>query len=172
MSKNKKPPLPPGKTEANNKGKGGGHTKYNPELHETLVMHIDEGQRFYVACALVGVETDTVSAWIRRGKAGEAPFVQFAADVNKAYAIAEARCVQSITKAHHIGGDWKAAIEYLKRRKPKFWSEHTEQKVELSGKDGAPIETKNETRIGFTKEGAEFIRRNVLGISNGEDDPK
>lgn len=156
--------LPPGKT-AKNSGDGGGRpTKYTEEVRKILIGRLDEGQRFYVACTLAGVSTDTVNDWVKRGARGEEPFVGLAQDISKAKATAEARLVQSVVRAAHEDKDWRAGRFLLQVRKPK---EYTERKrLELTGPDGEPIETKNENRAGLTKETAEFIRKEILGVED------
>lgn len=116
----------------------GAPTKYNAERHKKIIDAVASGQRLYVAAALAGVTVETCRLWARRGNEGEKQFKSFAEDYKKADAIAEARAVRDIVKAHQKG-DWKAAMWWLGKRKSKAWGIEKQQ-VELSGRDGAPIE--------------------------------
>lgn len=66
--------------------------------------------------------------------------------------VIEPIALQEITKeeSEETVFDYRAAVEYLKRRKPDSWSDRN--KVELTGADGGPLQIDNDARVEASRE--------------------
>jgi transposase len=111
-------------------------TKLTPTVEKKIVDAIRAGNYAKVAAECAGISERTYDDWLQRGESGDAPFSEFARAVARASAEAEVEAVALICKAMHE--DWRAALEYLKRRHPERWQDRS--KTELSGKDGQLVE--------------------------------
>jgi len=105
---------------------------------------IKQGNFTSTAAQFVGIDQDTVFLWIKRGECGEPPFKAFAEDYRKAKAQPQIMCVNTIAKAI-ASGDAPTAFKLLAKRYAKQWGDENKHSFELSGPQGAPIETKTET---------------------------
>ena len=73
------------------------------------------------AAKAAGVSRQTVYNWLERGRAARSGKLRAFADaVDQAEAEAEVTAVACIRTAMEAG-DWRAAVEYLKRRHPDRW---------------------------------------------------
>lgn len=139
--------------------KGGGKrgrgrpSKLTPEIQQELVKIIAAGNYIETAAAYVGINKSTLYDWLKRGarekqrlennprakmRKSEAPFVEFSNAIEKALAQAEIRDVAIIGKAAEE--NWQAAAWRLERKFPERWGRKDKQSIELTGKDGNPIE--------------------------------
>lgn len=93
---------------------------YNAEKHEQIVRLIEAGNYFETAANAAGVTAKTAREWLRKGVNGDPLYAQFAVDVMRAQALAEAHDVHAIGRAAQ-GSDWRAAAWRLERRNPRKW---------------------------------------------------
>jgi hypothetical protein len=115
------PPPPPAP-------KPGRPTGYSPELARKLCQLVSLGVPVSVACASERVSRSTLYAWRQAGKAGTAPYVEFAADLAAAFARAEsAITVHVVTAAEN---DWRAGAWWLERRRPERYGAKQTVKLE------------------------------------------
>lgn len=117
-------------------------TKLTEEISTKIVALVRAGNYRETACAAVGITAKTLRNWLRRSAQGgkrNASYVQFADDLEKAEATAEALDNQRVSKAAEAG-DWRAAAWRLARKRPDRWGDQT--RFVHSGPDGGPIETR------------------------------
>ena len=107
-------------------------TKLNSEVQNRICDALRAGNTRRVSAIYGGIGERTFYDWIERGdnpklkKDGtpykdDEPFVQFSQAVTRAEAECEVWHVANVKK--QASGDWRASIEWLKRRKPKDWTE-------------------------------------------------
>lgn len=107
--------------------KVGRPTKLSPQLRERLLQLIRAGCTRRDACLAVGVADRTLAAWLERGRddreAGlRTMYAEFVAGIEQGEAEARAKLTAVIVKAA-ADGDWRAALEYLKRRDRQNWGD-------------------------------------------------
>lgn len=122
----------------------------------TIINAIRNGNTRATAAALAGVGKSTLFAWLDKGRpddeTGEYPKDEFG-KLRRAVEQADAECEQDMVKTVKTAafgyqdeegiyrpGDWKAALEFLQRKNPGEWGKIERSKVELTGKDGGPVE--------------------------------
>lgn len=103
--------------------KSGRRLRLTRETHELIVKNLKAGAFQTVAAQAAGISRDTLRDWLNRGKAGEKPYVQFAADVLRTQGEDCVRLATVVTAAavKRIDGDWKAAAWALERKYPKLY---------------------------------------------------
>lgn len=111
-------------------------TKCTPEITEKVAEAIRDGLYAESAATLAGIGERTYYSWMKRGDAGDEPYVQFRLAVKKAEAEAEAASLAVIRGAAQ-DGTWQAAAWYLERKFPARWSRR--DRVEHSGPHEGPI---------------------------------
>jgi len=89
-----------------------------------ILEALEDGQWRSVAEKLVGLPTDTITYWCHKGsqKGAREPFKTFALDIEKAEAKAEAKAVAALRQIG-MEKDWKALLEWLKRRAKDRWGD-------------------------------------------------
>jgi hypothetical protein len=126
-------------------------TKLTPELQEKILLHLRLGAYVETAAACAGIHKDTFYEWMKKGARGIAPYVAFAAAVNKAVAESESRDLATILKAAQ--SQWQAAAWRLERRFPEKYGRNDRVKVEARIEhDGASLITKLARLIDGTAE--------------------
>ena len=121
-------------------------TKLTPEIQARIVALLRAGNYMETAAAAAGISKQTLYDWLKRGartKSGQ--FRGFLDAVEKATAEAEARMVAIIAKASEK--QWQAAAWHLERTKPERYGRH--ERVEMSGRDGGPIQHQLESGEGL-----------------------
>lgn len=108
-------------------------TKLTPEKQAAIVQILETGCAYEVAAQSVGVDTETIRRWIRRGEdalaieneGGEIPeaeraFVDFCGAVKEARHQAEVKLLESIRMAAFdpMQKKWQAAAWILERTRP------------------------------------------------------
>lgn len=133
-------------------------TKLTPKKKKIIIEAVERGNYIETAAALAGVSKSTVYNWKTRGEQElerlekypeaevskkEKPFLDFLDAYTRALAVAEDLDVQNINEA--AKEDWRASAWKLERRNPEKWGkrESLDAKLQHSGKDGGPIETKS-----------------------------
>ena len=107
-------------------------TKLTPELLQTLVAHLKNGNYFDTACSLSGICEDTGYSWLERGKKGKngGIFSQFSEAVKKASASAENNALTAINVGFQ---NWQSRAWFLERRFNKKWGRREKQEVAHTG---------------------------------------
>jgi transposase len=111
-------------------------TKLDAEVTDKIVSAIRAGNFARAAAEYAGIAESTFYDWLKRGQDGDPGFSEFSEAVTRASAEAEVEAVAFIRKA--MAEDWRAALEYLKRRHPEHWQDRA--RTEVGGKDGGPVE--------------------------------
>lgn len=114
----------------------GRRTKYTPQLGAALISEIQQGVSRNPAAAEVGIGVRTLAQWMAWGREGVEPFAAFTA----ALLDAEKTCWNQLERVvrKRATEDAEFALKVLARRRPKKWA--ATRRVELTGKDGQPIE--------------------------------
>lgn len=128
-------------------------SKLTPETIRTLEQLLSDGNTDKDACAAAGIHPATFYDWLKQGEqATRGKYSEFSDAVTRARATARQRAVAAL-KSAMVGGrrveeyteriikdgeisyekttiktireapDFRAAVEYLKRREPEYWSE-------------------------------------------------
>jgi len=115
-----------------NKGgrpKGSG-LKFAPELQERFCKAVAGAMPLTSAARLCGISLDTFQRWIAKGRKGIEPYKAFV----EAYEKAEVELQQYLLLTIKIASpsDWRAAVQILKMRFPKLYSDYA-QRLEVLG---------------------------------------
>lgn len=131
-------------------------TKLTPDRHEAIVKSLLIGATRKDAAEAAGVDYTTFLKWMQRGeKAKSGAFFKFYNAASEAEAKARINYTTVIARAAN-GGDWRAALEYLKRRDRPNWG------------DGVDITTNGES-INAIEETRERILATVARRSAQDD---
>lgn len=133
----------------------GRRTKLTPVVQEKVIEAVGTGNYLEVAARYAGISSATLFAWMDRGRKEverrekdenpdekEGIYVEFLEAVEKARAVSETSAVALIRRAA-VNGSWQAAAWYLERTNHERWGR--KQAVELTGKDGGPLQVENVT---------------------------
>lgn len=116
-------------------------TKLTNEVQEKIVKDISLGVSYVDAAGAVGIDYDTFNNWMKRGQEAsklekvpkkEKIFLVFFGAVSQAKSTAFANFTKVITKAS-MDGEWRAALEYLKRHDPDNWGDSNKLDVTSGG---------------------------------------
>ncbi len=124
-------------------------TSLTPELQLQICETLSWGVDVETACRRSGISRATYFQWVKRGKTGEQPYADFLDATDEALAHVEADVTRNIIRASK--NRWQAAAWWIKWQKTQGV-----QRVELTGKDGAPVTGT------LTPESAELIRQRIL----------
>ena len=124
-------------------------SKLTPKVRDAICDAIAAGNYVEIAASAGGVTKQSVYNWLQRGRdevaliedgheprKTEAAYVDFLDAVTRAERQAEADAVRIWRE--QMPDDWRAAKEYLARRFGERWGDR--QRVEMTGKDGGPVE--------------------------------
>lgn len=99
-------------------------TKLTPEVQKRICDALKIGATRLDAALSAGVTYDSFNDWYNAGKqAKSGRYVQFLQAVNQAEGEARLRYTSVIARAAN-DGDWRAALEYLKRRDRANWGDN------------------------------------------------
>ena len=132
-------------------------TLLTPERQEIIIETLRGGGYAEAAIKRAGIGHSTYYEWLQKGEAGDQPYADFADAVKKAEADAETRAVATVlavafgapaqydAQGNQIREEekrnWQAAMTYLERRYADRWGRRvSEQKHEVSGPDGGPVQ--------------------------------
>jgi len=101
-----------------------------------IIAAIRNGADRRSASEYAGVPYGTIRSWLSRGRSGLEPFATFAGQFDAAEAEAAVRMAKVVFEAAHVGSDYRAALEWLKRRRPDQWAD-------LQSKDPAAVVQSN-----------------------------
>jgi transposase len=141
-------------------------SKLTDELQRTIVEALRAGNYRETTAAFAGIAVSTLYHWLERGEAERAdeddariaaeaegheyvlpedrPFAEFSEACTRAEAEAEVHAVATLRKhmSQDAEGDWRAAVEYLRRRYTRRWS--ATERLEVEGDHtvhgGVPVE--------------------------------
>lgn len=108
------------------------------EVQDRMCEAIRLGNYAPTAAEYAGIGVSTHYQWLEKGKQGVTPYAEYAEAIKKAEADAEVRNVALIQEA--AKKNWTAAAWYLERKHYDKWGRRDRNQIELTGKDGAPIE--------------------------------
>lgn len=98
-------------------------TKLNPKTHKAIVDAIGLGVTLEAAAGAAGVSYNTFNEWMLKGAAAKSGlYREFYEAVERERAAAISKFTQTLTGAA-AKGDWKAALEWLKRRDRLNWGD-------------------------------------------------
>ena len=109
---------------------GGAPTKRTAANQARIVEALEKGHTKKSAAARAGMTYQTLNEWAKDD-------VEFSDALEKAEGIAQGRIVDEIAKAKA----WQAQAWLAERRWPKDFGQR--QQVEMTGKDGGPIDTRD-----------------------------
>ena len=113
-------------------------TKLTPEVHEAIIKDIGNGVTFVDAAGAAGIEYTTFRDWMKRGEVeSKGIYHNFYNACKAAQAQARKKFTLVIAKAS-ADGDWRAALEYLKRHDPDNWGD--KNTTVLTGANGGPVQ--------------------------------
>ena len=90
-------------------------TKYTPEVEKRIVDALAGGVSRKAAAEYGGIDEVTLIRWMHR-------YASFASAVTRAESSVEVSAIVSVRQAW-MAGDWRAAIEWLKRRRSAEWGD-------------------------------------------------
>jgi hypothetical protein len=108
-------------------------TKLTAELSATIVASIEAGNYNDTAAQAAGVDRQTFYNWLKWGREGREPYVEFFDEVTRAHAKAESDLVTTLKKGDEKGasfGQAKAAAFLLERTRPKKFAQRINLKVQ------------------------------------------
>jgi hypothetical protein len=98
-------------------------SKFTPEIGAAIVKSLAIGATRTDAVGAVGIDYGTFSNWLKQGEEkGSGPFFRFFVACRQAESEARLKYTSVIAKAASEG-DWRAALEYLKRRDRPNWGD-------------------------------------------------
>ena len=97
--------------------------KLTPEVQEIIVKAIGLGASYSDAAQAAGVDYMTFNNWMKAGESAKSgKFFKFFEAVRKEEAAAALRHLAVINNAA-AKGDWKASLEWLRRRRRQDWGD-------------------------------------------------
>src|SRR6187551_1185518 len=97
-------------------------TKYTPEVEKRITDALAGGASRRLAAEYGGIHEDTFQLWMRR-------YSDFSEAVTRAEAQCEMSAIMSLRAGWAQTGDWRAGLEWLKRRRPKEWGDVTRHEI-------------------------------------------
>lgn len=121
--------------------KRGQPTKFTPKTKEKILKAIRLGLSITKACNIAGIEYNTYRNWETKALYDKEPdYVDFFQECERAKDEREAFHLNQIVQASR-DGTWQASAWFLERSLPQVYGR--QNKVELTGKDGGPIQSQN-----------------------------
>lgn len=109
-------------------------TDLTPAVQARICEALKAGNTRRASALFGGVSESTFYRWMQEGEAAtRGAKREFWEAVTHAEAVCEVGYVAVIKK--HSADDWRAAIEWLKRRRPEDWSETMRQDITSKGKE-------------------------------------
>lgn len=105
----------------------GRKTKLTEEVQQAIVDAVAVGATYADAAALGGVTYETFRNWLLLGQAGRVgKYSAFFNAVRHAEATCRVKMTATIYDAGITAKDWRAALEFLKRRSREEWGDHVD----------------------------------------------
>lgn len=95
-------------------------TRLTPALRGVIIEHIRAGNFPETSARAAGVPASTFYLWLKLGRAGRKPYVEFLELLDTAHAEAEVRVVQHLQSA--IPTNWRAAVRWLEAHAGHRWA--------------------------------------------------
>lgn len=130
-------------------------TKYGPEIEKRIIEALSAGASRRAAAQYAGIDETTLIHWMKR-------YSNFASAVIAAESRVEVSAIVAVRKAW-MDGDWRAAIEFLKRRRSSEWGET--QRIEIIQSVREMARAANQDEEAAVAE-AEQILREIRGSRN------
>ena len=111
-------------------------TKLTPEVQQGIIRTLRLGNSRKDSALYAGISEQTFYSWMKRGREGESPFVEFLEEVEKAESAACIKNVAVIQKAAQV--TWQAAAWWLERKRPDEWGR--KQRVDIGAEKGQAME--------------------------------
>lgn len=135
---------------------------YSSAVHRAIVDATRQHGIDHIAAQKAGISADTFATWRTKARAGEAPFRDLMADVDRA----KGECLDSMLAELATSRKMKPiryrTLTWLLGRADRLLGDTS--KVELTG----TVETR--TTVTLTPETAELLRQKILGVSGDGDD--
>lgn len=127
---------------AEKKNKGGRPSKLTPEVHEEAVRLAGTGVFFCTIAQALGIGETTFYRWLETGEADhtegrDTDHARFWKAIKNAEASAEINCLRDVVLGRP---QWQARAWFLERKYKDRWAQRPAQQIELTGKNGGPIE--------------------------------
>lgn len=125
--------------------------KLHPEIHDAIVANLRNGTTRKDAAEAAGISYQTFANWLERGeKAQRGNYHNFFVACRLAEGQARAEMTKIITDA--AKKDWRAALEYLKRRDRPNWGDNVDVTT--------PQQEQEEVRFDYSR----FIAQAAIGV--------
>src|SRR5215218_9410207 len=111
-------------------------TKYTPEREKRIIDALSGGVSRKAAAEYAGIDQDTLTSWMKR-------YSDFSAAVIRAESSCEVSAIVSLRQAW-MGGDWRAGLEWLKRRRHQEWGDIQRLEIVASVREMARAAGKDE----------------------------
>lgn len=112
-------------------------TKYSLDLQKRICDKLKRGCSRTAAVGTSGIDYVTFLSWMANNSI-------FSNAVHDAESVAEELVTNRLfEEATNPNGDWRATVEFLKRRRNKDWGDQT--KTELTGVNGGPVQIESKT---------------------------
>jgi hypothetical protein len=93
--------------------------KFTPEIADTIIQHVRDGNYFQTAARAAGIHRDTLYSWLSAGAEGDPRYVEFHGRLREAEALAE---IDAVAKVREAKQGWQAHMTFLERRHSERWS--------------------------------------------------
>ncbi len=101
-------------------------SKITPEIIELVSNAVLHGASYQSAARSGGIHYDTFNEWMKKGREAKSGiYREFSEALETANAQCEVNMVRVIQSAA-AKGDWKAALEWLKRRRRNEWGDNVD----------------------------------------------
>jgi len=125
--------------------KPGQPTKFRPETRKKILNAIRLGLPIVKACNVSGIDYNTYRNWETRALERKEPeYIEFFQECERAKDEREAMHLNNIVQAAR-DGTWQASAWFLERSLPQSYA--LKNRVELTGKDGEPIQTETNVNL-------------------------
>lgn len=128
-------------------------SKLTPEVQENICKTLSAGVDFETACKREGIGRSTAYEWMERAKNDEEPYAGFFTAVDKSMADVKTGVTYCVLKAAKT--QWQAGAWWLK-----FQETRGATRIELTGRDGAPLTNQNNGQL--SDQAVDQIRRRIL----------
>ena len=141
-------------------------SKLTPETIKTLTDAIGLGASYVDACDAARIDYSTFAMWMQKGREGKrGEYVDFLEAIRAEEAAATLRHLAVINNAA-AKGDWKASLEWLKRRRRGEWGDNVD--VTSGGKELPQPKDDNARFDRAISTLADAVREIVSGKSDGQ----
>ncbi len=111
-------------------------TKRTPEVEKRIMDALAAGGSRRLACEYAGIDQKTLENWMKR-------YSDFFDAVIRAESQCEMSAILSLRAGWAQTGDWRAGLEWLKRRRPKDWGDVTRHEIVNMVREMAQAEGKD-----------------------------